>query len=295
MAWIKLLRIAALPSALSNILIGYLLAYGSLSLSISLLWLLISSASLYLAGMVLNDVFDLKVDQEQRPNRPIASGAISLAAARNVGGGLLASGVMFAAFASWFSMMLAAVLAVTVFCYDGPLKRTTVAPFVMGACRSLNILLGASTGLISSSVIFYAVAIGIFVAGITWLAKREAVKEQSMTTLLPGSLLMAIGMILAGCAASGVFGNEAGNPKIDRTVLLAFGFVCLPIIRRLSVALSTATSGSVQAVVITSLRSLIVFDACMAFTVENGRPVYSLVILSLLGVSWLLGRASKMT
>lgn len=245
--------------------------------------------------MVLNDVFDLKVDQEQRPNRPIASGSISLPLARNVGFGLLICGILLAAMASLLSILFAVLLAVAIYCYDGPLKKTLAAPFAMGSCRSLNILLGASTGVLSSNVVLYAIAIGIFVAGITWIAKREAVKEQSMATLVPGSVLMVAGMILAGCVASGVFAAEAGNLKIDRTILLAFGFVCLPILRRLSVALTTASSGSVQAVVITSLRSLIVFDACMAFTIENGRPTYSVVILSLLGVSWLLGRASKMT
>jgi 4-hydroxybenzoate polyprenyltransferase len=302
MAWLRLLRIAALPSALSNILIGYLLAHQSWQPAMPLVWLLLSSACLYLAGMVLNDVFDIEVDRKERPSRPLPSGAVSLSLARNVGFGLLAAGVLLAATVSTTSLFVAGLLATMVLLYDGPLKKTLVGPLTMGSCRSLNILLGASSAAaIPSIVVWYAIAIGVFVAGITWLAKREAAESQSAATLWPGSLLMVAGMLLIGCSAASVLwndsdlSNEIVDPKFARIFPVALGFLCLPILRRLAMAVSTASASAVQAAVITSLRSLIIFDACTALLVETGRPVFSIVMLGLLAASWLLGRYTKLT
>ena len=216
-----------------------------------------------------------------------------MAAARSAGFGLLIVGVAFAAIASMVSLVVAAGLAIAVFLYDGPLKRTTLSPFVMGACRALNLVLGASTAAtLPSSIIWYALAIGIFVAGITWLAKREANESQSLKHLFPGSLLMVLGLALIGLAA---WQFSLAEPQLVQLLPLAVGFISLPILRRLALAWSSASGSAVQATVITSLRSLIIFDACMALLVTDGRPVYSIVILSLVGASWLLGRITKLT
>lgn len=296
MAWLRLLRIAALPSALANVLVGFLLANESWQPTMQLVWLLLSSACLYLAGMVLNDVFDVEVDRQQRPSRPLPSGSISLSTARGAGFGMLALGIVFAALASTMSLCFAVAIAVAVYLYDGPLKRTVAAPVLMGCCRMLNILLGASSAAaIPTVVLWYAVAIGVFITGVTLLAKREAEDSQSAKLLLPGGALMAVGMLAIGFAAWKFSSAEIVNPKVAQVLPLAIGFICLPILRRLALAISTASGSAVQATVITSLRSLIIFDACMALLIDNGRPVYSIVILTLLAASWLLGRVTKMT
>ena len=295
--WLQLLRIAALPSAMSNILIGYLLANSSWQPVVPLLLLLAASACLYCAGMVLNDAFDLEVDQQQRPNRPLVCGAIAPSLAKVVGFGLLFVGPLLAALVSVFSAGLAAALALLVFLYDGPLKRTPLAPFLMGACRTLNILLGASSALALSAtpVVFcYAGAIGIFVAGITLLGRREAETEQSLSKLLPGGVLLAGGILLIGITAW-FAGADPNIPNQVRFLPLAIAFIAMPILRRLAIACSSASGKAVQATIITSLRSLIVFDACFALLVASGRPACSIVILSLMGLSLLLGKVSKMT
>ena len=296
MAWLRLLRIAALPSALANVLVGFLLANESWQPTMQLVWLLLSSACVYLAGMVLNDVFDVEVDRQERPSRPLPSGAISLSMARSVGFGLLALGILFAVPASITSFYFAGAIAVAVYLYDGPLKRTVAAPAIMGSCRTLNILLGASSAAaIPTVALWYAVAIGVFITGVTLLAKREAEKSQSATLLLPGGALMAAGLLGVVYTAWKFASTEIANPKVAQVLPLAIGFICLPILRRLALAISTASGSAVQATVITSLRSLIIFDACIALLIDNGRPVYSIVILTLLAASWLLGRVTKMT
>ena len=281
---------------MANILVGFLLANESWQPATLLIWLLLSSACLYLGGMVLNDVFDVEIDRQERPSRPLPSGAISLATARGAGFGLLVLGIVFASLASMISLCFAIAIAVAVYLYDGPLKRTVIAPAIMGSCRTLNILLGASTAVAIPTVAFwYAFAIGVFITGVTLLAKREAEESQSATLLLPGGALMAAGMLGIGLAAWKFASVDVANPKVAQVLPLAIGFICLPIFRRLALAISTASGGAVQATVISSLRSLIIFDACIALLIDNGRPIYSIVILLMVGASWLLGRVTKMT
>src|SRR5688500_5061733 len=113
-----------------------------------------ASALLYTAGMVLNDVFDIDIDREERPERPLPSGAISLAVAGTFGFTLLALGVVLGwiaglvlgadAAAPWRSGLVATLLAALVVLYDVWLKRTPLGPIGMGLCRFANVLLGMS-------------------------------------------------------------------------------------------------------------------------------------------------------
>jgi 4-hydroxybenzoate polyprenyltransferase len=296
MAWLKLFRIAALPSALSNVLIGFLLANETWQPAMSLTWLLLASACLYSAGMVLNDVFDIDVDQKDRSSRPLPSGKVGLKAATTVGFALLIAGPLFASLVSSSSLCVAVILAFAVYLYDGPLKRTAAAPAVMGSCRTLNILLGASIAAsIPAVAIWYAIAIGIFVTGFTTLARNEAKENQTLSQLIPGSLVMIAGLGKIIFVAWRFGQVENTDPTYARLLPVGIGFICLPILRRLALALSTTTGAAVQTTVITSLRSLIVLDACMALLVTNGRPICSIVILSLLGLSTILGRLTKLT
>jgi len=194
------------------------------------------------------------------------------------------------------SLGIAALLAALVYLYDGPLKRTFIAPFLMGGCRSLNILLGASTAqAIPPVVLWYAGAIGIFVAGVTWLAKREADAAQSLTRMLPGSVLMVAGLVLALVTSWRFLPDDPEQAKLLRLLPVAIALIAMPIVRRLLIAWNLATGKAVQATVITSLRSLIIFDACFGLLVATGRPLYSALILGLIVASLSLGRLTKLT
>ena len=56
--------------------------------------LLASSSFLYMAGVVLNDFFDLELDLRERPDRPLPSGRISPRAALRLGLALMFSGAL---------------------------------------------------------------------------------------------------------------------------------------------------------------------------------------------------------
>src|SRR5215207_1462407 len=119
-------------------MMGYLVAYrGEIQSVENLATLVVVSSVLYLSGMVLNDVFDAEVDARDRADRPIPSGRVSLKAAAAVGWGMLTIGLVIAWILSfnandWRPGAVATLLAACILLYDGALKRTRLAPLVMG-------------------------------------------------------------------------------------------------------------------------------------------------------------------
>ncbi len=181
-AWWQLLRAGNVFTAVSNILAGFLLAHGEWQPVWPLVILIVSSIGLYLAGMVLNDVFDLEIDRVERPERPLPSGRIEPLTAKLIGWGLVLDGLTGAALAawligSWMPLVVAGLLALTIVGYDTVLKQTPLGPLTMGACRALNVLLGASacTDLPQHKVVFlYAGLVGVYTVALTLLARDEA-------------------------------------------------------------------------------------------------------------------------
>ena len=94
-SYLELLRLPNVFTAVADVAMGFFFVQAAWALNndvqppsllpigmttVSLL--IAASAALYLAGMVLNDVFDIELDREEQPYRPLPSGRISLAAAR---------------------------------------------------------------------------------------------------------------------------------------------------------------------------------------------------------------------
>ena len=139
--YLELLRPANVATALADVLAGYAVAArGNFP---ALPWLLAATACLYGGGIVLNDVFDRKVDAVERPERPIPSGRVKTATAAWIGAALLAGGILAASRATAEAALIAASIAACVLLYDGWSKRySVVGPVNMGLCRGLNLLLG---------------------------------------------------------------------------------------------------------------------------------------------------------
>lgn len=295
-AWLRLLRIANLPTAIANVLAGFLLANGTWQPVLPLCLLVIASACIYSAGMVLNDVFDSDIDAQERPNRPIPAGDIPQGTALNVGRILLIVGVALAFAASWKSGLVGILLAAAVWLYDGPLKRTFVAPFLMGSCRSLNILMaGVAISTAPVLAIWYAIAIGVFITGVTWMARNEAAQEQQSSQLIFGGVLIALG--LAGVATIVFCPTETPlfHAKFSKGFVILSVCMFIPIARNIVVAIVSPTSKTVQRTIISCLQSLIIFDAMVCLLIENGQPFYSIALLGLLAVSFLLKRFAALT
>jgi 4-hydroxybenzoate polyprenyltransferase len=105
----------------------------------------VASTCLYWAGMALNDYADRELDAVERPERPLPSGRVRPAQALAVAAGLTGAGVALAGAAGGRrAVRVALPLAATVWAYDLWLKRGPLGPLAMGACRGLDVLLGAA-------------------------------------------------------------------------------------------------------------------------------------------------------
>jgi 4-hydroxybenzoate polyprenyltransferase len=220
LAWWQLVRAANVFTAASNVIAGFLIVQHAWAPAETLALLIGSSACLYLAGMVLNDVYDAEVDAVERPERPIPAGHIPRTTASSAGYALLASGVLL----SWLAAMSAGhpmpgligvLLAFAIIRYDRVLKSTWAGPLAMGWCRFLNVLLGASVVahiIREGWALGYALAIGIYTILLTYIARSETVGEWARRLRVQGLVTRMIQgfIVLDAIAATLAAGWQSG-------------------------------------------------------------------------------------
>jgi 4-hydroxybenzoate polyprenyltransferase len=290
-AYLQLMRLPAVFTAMADIFLGFLLTHPGLSPPAQFVLLLGSSTGLYLAGMVLNDVFDREIDARERPNRPIPSGRVPLTAAICLGAVLSAAGVACAFGAGASSVKIAGILFALILAYDGLLKKTFLGPIAMGGCRFLNVMLGASAAFSAwgSPQIPIAASLGIYVAGVTWFARQEAV-ESSRAHLWAAFAVLHVG--LAGLMAAGlalVPHDPGSQAALNRATLVALLLVTTAIDVPVSAALGDPVPRKVQAAVKRMLLAIVLLDATMVYC-KTGNPVYAAVTAALVIPAAALGR-----
>lgn len=306
MAWLRLARVSALPSAISNILAGFLLAHRSWSPGFELAILIGSSCCLYLSGMILNDVFDVAIDSKQRPHRPIPSGQISRKSAVFVGVILMMLGVGLAASLGWRPAAVSIALAICIILYDGVLKNTIVAPLIMGTCRTMNVFLGASTvasvdgqGIpvlgFPTLVVWVALSMGVFTAGVTLLARKESSIDQNRASLLLAGVMILLGLLGWAFVTHCPGAQLAAGQNLTMMYPLIIGLIALPILRRVIAAIGTGQPKAIQQAVVTCLKSIIILDAALCFLVAPDKVFYALIVIGLLIPSFLLSRVVSST
>ena len=248
--------------------------------------LALASGSLYLAGMVWNDVFDLDEDRRDRPSRPLPSGRVSVRTASILGSLLVATGVAFAGTAGALAYGLG--LAAAILAYDGGLKRTSLGPVAMAGCRFLNVLLGLTVvpddAFPTALRIHLAGIVGVYIVGVTWFARTEAA-ESHRRQLLAAAGVMAVSLALALTLRNRLPADAAGpGGVLFPYLLVGFGFlVGLPISR----AVRRPGPKEVQTAVKRCVLGLVVLDAVLA-TAFVGLP--GLVLLLLLPPALWLGK-----
>jgi 4-hydroxybenzoate polyprenyltransferase len=316
LAWLQLLRFANVLTAVADLAMGYVVTHGDLQPVGHFVLLAISSCLLYLSGMVLNDVFDANVDARDRPQRPIPSGRVSLSAATAIGLAMLASGVLVAWFVSfiesdWQPGLVATLLAVCVVLYDAVLKRTPLAPLAMGACRSLNVLLGMSLAPLAAdfgelsrgeaaspyvrwgmpAAWLIAIGIGIYIVGVTIFARTEA-RASNRMRLIGGLVVLLVGMTLL--AATPALSQHDPPLLVSRYGwYLLWGLLALVTARRCGLAIADPSPPRVQAAVRHCVHSIIVLDA--AVCVGYAGPIWGLAVLSLIFPTVFLAQWLKAT
>lgn len=308
LAWMQLLRFANVLTAVADVAMGYLVTHGDLQPVEHFVLLAVASCLLYLSGMVLNDVFDANVDARDRPQRPIPSGRVSLSAATAIGWAMLASGVLVAWFVSfiesdWRPGLVATLLAVCVVLYDAVLKRTPLAPLAMGACRSLNVLLGMSLAPLATqapspfvrwgmpAAWLIAIGIGLYIVGVTIFARTEA-RASNRVRLIGGLVVLLVGMTLL--AATPALSQHDPPLFVSRYGwYLLWGLLALVTARRCGLAIADPSPPRVQAAVRHCVQSIIVLDA--AVCVGYAGQIWGLAVLSLIFPTVFLAQRLKAT
>jgi 4-hydroxybenzoate polyprenyltransferase len=292
--WLQLVRLPAVFTALADIFCGFLLVHDNLAPEgrpFTFVLLLAASACLYLAGMVLNDLFDRTVDAVERPQRPIPSGRVSPAAAGGLAAVLVGAGLAAAFIAGIVSGGVALALTALIFAYNGLLKATPLGPLAMGGCRFLNVILGASAvaaeELGQPPVLCVAGGLGVYIAGVTWFARNEAGRSRRASLMGAASIVNLGVAALAGLVLFYPWDSRP-EPRDRQVVFLLLVISLFSIDRRLGAAIREPLPGKVQTAVKTMLLSLIALDASIVLIATrdpwlSGGTVLLLVPAALLG------------
>jgi 1,4-dihydroxy-2-naphthoate octaprenyltransferase len=300
-AYAQLVRLPNLPSALADIMLGVLVT-GSLTVPgrwPAYLLLMLASVCLYCGGMAWNDFFDLEQDRRERPERPIPSGRITPFHAAVCAAALVAAGVLFAFLSGLVQSsrgegsyltptVLALLLTGAIFLYDAWLKRTAIGPLGMGACRFLNVLLGITpvAALLWSRGLYLAIVVGLYIVGVTWLARTEA-RASSRSALIGAASVILLSLLmvlpLPTLPLPVVPPADASSLLFPYLLVgLAF-FVGFPVVA----AIRAPTPARVQSAVKRSLMGLILLDMVLATALAGS---WGLVLVVLMAPSVYLNR-----
>jgi 4-hydroxybenzoate polyprenyltransferase len=296
-AYIRLTRPANIVTAIADIFAGFAVSgaaiflfsnsphFGAPSLSpiTSLLWLCLATIGLYGGGVAFNDVFDAELDLQERPERPIPSGAVSVKNAAIMASLLLLIGILAAWQVSVLSGMIAMVIAALSVLYDAWGKHQLIfGPINMGLCRSGNLLLGVSAVPLMVGKVWYLGLIPlIYIAAITMISRGEVHGENRRA--LQG------GMVMYGSIVLAIFGlslTTGGNSWQVLPFLLLLSYLIFPPLLK---ALKNQKPQLIGKAVKAGVISLIVVNASLAAAYAGWE--FGVLVLLLLPLSlWMAGK-----
>lgn len=217
LAWLRLMRISNAPTVVTNAMVGMALAMKCSDDPSRVLQpgfaAMAGCVLVYLAGMMMNDIFDQPIDRIERPGRPIVSGAVSEHAAIVVAMALLGSGVVSLAWTGsatipWMLLLVSCVLA-----YDMLHRSAVAGPPLMAACRALVptiVAIAASPGHQPPWFLlgFFALPLAGCTLAISLAARNEsggAVPDRADTALSVAAALMGAAAVMPlGAVALGM-------------------------------------------------------------------------------------------
>lgn len=188
-------RVSNLPTIWTNVLVGWFLCGGGWSAELG--WIALGVSGLYIGGMTLNDAFDADWDREFAPDRPIPSGKISRKAVWAVGILETLAGVLVLLALTTFHPLLLVLLVQAILVYNFLHKRWRGSVIIMGLCRAL-VYVGAGSAVaaqtssieVSPVVYFVALAVVVYIAGLTLAARSEHLKSPAGISFLNRLMLM---------------------------------------------------------------------------------------------------------
>jgi UbiA prenyltransferase family len=176
-ALLVLSRVSNLPTVWSNCLAGWWLGGGGNFWKLPPL--IIGVSAIYTGGMFLNDALDADFDRQQRPSRPIPSGAIPPASVWRWIFALLGLGALALAVLGNPTGVLTLALLACIILYGATHKAIPASPWLLGLSRFWVYLIAASTGLqgVNGWPIWCGVALAFYIAGLRSLARRKSFRR----------------------------------------------------------------------------------------------------------------------
>ncbi|MHC4494201.1 MAG: UbiA family prenyltransferase [Planctomycetota bacterium] len=178
----ELARISNLPTCWTNVLTGSVIGSIAASSSLAILpvvFLSVIISLFYMAGMALNDLVDLKIDQQQGPSRPIASGRISPRAALVFIILLFAIAMSLLLICFPHCIYLGLLLAAMIILYDITHKRFSFSVAFMAACRALIYIVsayavfGVGTKEFRADIAIASAVLALYISFVTLIARSE--------------------------------------------------------------------------------------------------------------------------
>lgn len=209
-AFLELIRLPNLFTAAADVLAGIFIVGGIHASWTVYLGLFLCTLSIYAGGCVLNDLCDLEKDARERPQRPLPAGKVTPAEAWLLLAGLFSLGLFGAFLAGWQPFVIAVILVILVVGYDAWTKNNDVwGPVSMGACRSFNLLLGLSLGLMSAgTALIFPVLHFVYIYSVTTLSRFEVSgNPRGKRRIVLGGWIMVVGVLLVMWFAEAISGN----------------------------------------------------------------------------------------
>ncbi len=188
-AHLSLARISNAPTVFSNVLAGVALASVVSSVTFGgTILLAVAMVLYYTAGMYLNDLFDLELDRLERPERPLPSGYLTKNEALATTVLLFSIGTFCLSLLGTAPLVNGLVLVALIVIYDAWHKTNPLSPVLMASTRVMVYVTAfvAFAPALTSALIFWALLLGLYIVGLTYIAKTET---DTPTGYWPAALL----------------------------------------------------------------------------------------------------------
>ena len=299
-AWLRLLRLPNLFTVPGDPLAGAILAAATLGALPH--WSAVAvavgvSLVLYMAGLIDNDLADLKEDRRDRPHRPLPSGQVRVPHAMIAAAALLLGAVLLAGRVNRECLAVAAALAATILLYNHLLKRVpVVGPLAMGLCRGLSVMVGASVmGLagLGANPALAGGLIAVYIAAVTAIAAGETTgKPVGRKRNLPATMLAFFFTL----GAMGVYGSPAMSVP-ETTAMVSFGiYIAFALLAVLVAAVAAVRLGGkpeprmVQKTIGLYIRNLLPIQAAFCALLPSYGWVIAGALVAMFPLAGLVGR-----
>ncbi|NCD72387.1 UbiA-like protein EboC [Mucilaginibacter agri] len=289
--FLTLTRPANLVTAIADILAGIAVArlFGASALTYNnadVIYLCIATVGLYGGGVVFNDIFDVKIDSVERPERPLPSGTVNFNSAVILAISLLLTGIFFAFLCNTTSGIISLAISLCALTYDKWSKHNPViGPLNMGMCRSLNLLLGISIIPSAINTVWYISIIPIIYIGAITLISTEEVRGGKKLKLYAAACLYGVAIMVLL-----FFVGKWGANLWAYLLLTAFGAIIFaPLVN----AIITPEPSKIRQAVKVGILSLIALNCLWALMA--GQWQLAIIIIMLLPVSLMLSKIFAVT